>query len=208
MTRSGNTRDSAARLNERSVFWVAAGLSVGPLVALGLARFAYALLLPTMRVELHWSYAGAGMMNTANAAGYLLGALAAPRLAKLYGARSLFLAGIFGTAAALAGSGVTGNFSALMVLRFAADLLGAVAFVLGASLAAAAGSGTSRDRQGFIISIYFAGAGVGIVLSSVAVFTIGSMGAASWRWGWLSFAAASAAAGLFAAPALRRIAPA
>jgi hypothetical protein len=32
-------------------------------VALGLARFAYALLLPAMRVELHWSYAGAGMMG-------------------------------------------------------------------------------------------------------------------------------------------------
>lgn len=208
MTRSSNTRGNVARLNERSVFWVAAGLSVGPLVALGLARFAYALLLPAMRVELHWSYAGAGMMNTMNAAGYLLGALAAPHLAKLYGAQSLFLAGIFGTAAALAGSGVTDNFSALMMLRFAAGLLGAVAFVLGASLAAAAGSGTSRERQGFIISIYFAGAGIGILLSSVTMFAIQSMGAASWRWGWLGFAAASAAAGLFAVPAVRRIAPA
>jgi len=111
MTRSSNTRKNVARLNERSVFWVAAGLSVGPLVALGLARFAYALLLPAMRVELHWSYADAGTMNTANAAGYLLGALASPHIAKLYGTRSLFLAGIFGTAAALAGSGVTDNFS-------------------------------------------------------------------------------------------------
>src|ERR1700750_3333276 len=48
-------------------------------VSLGLARFSYALLLPPMRAELHWSYFVAGAMNTANAAGYLAGALLAPR---------------------------------------------------------------------------------------------------------------------------------
>ncbi|MGI5290794.1 YbfB/YjiJ family MFS transporter [Nonomuraea polychroma] len=42
-------------------------------MALGFTRFAYALLLPPMHQELHWSYAQAGSMNTANALGYLLG---------------------------------------------------------------------------------------------------------------------------------------
>ena len=72
MTKSSNTPDNVARLSERSVFWVAAGLSVGPLVALGLARFAYAVLLPAIRLELHWSYAGAGIMNTVSSCGYSL----------------------------------------------------------------------------------------------------------------------------------------
>jgi Uncharacterised MFS-type transporter YbfB len=45
--------------------WVVAGLAMAPAVALGLARFAYALLLPAMRADLGWSYANAGAMNTA-----------------------------------------------------------------------------------------------------------------------------------------------
>ena len=45
-------------------------------MSLGLARFSYALLLPPMRSDLGWSYLTAGAMNTVNAAGYLLGALA------------------------------------------------------------------------------------------------------------------------------------
>ena len=32
--------------------WLVAGLAMGPAVALGLARFAYALLLPAMRLDL------------------------------------------------------------------------------------------------------------------------------------------------------------
>jgi hypothetical protein len=55
--------------------WVVFGLAMGPAVALGLARFAYALLLPSMRTDRGWSFADAGAMNTANAAGYLAGAL-------------------------------------------------------------------------------------------------------------------------------------
>ena len=53
--------------------WVIVGLAMGPAVALGLGRFAYALLLPSMRADLGWSFADAGALNTANAAGYLLG---------------------------------------------------------------------------------------------------------------------------------------
>lgn len=56
---------------------VALGLALGPAVALGFARFAYALLLPPMRSALGWSFATAGVMNTANAAGYLIGAVTA-----------------------------------------------------------------------------------------------------------------------------------
>ena len=57
---------------------VAAALALGSAVSLGLARFAYALLLPAMRADLGWSYFTAGAMNTVNAAGYLAGALLAP----------------------------------------------------------------------------------------------------------------------------------
>lgn len=46
---------------------VALGLTLVPFVALGLARFAYGLLLPPMRADLGWSYGAAGGVTTANA---------------------------------------------------------------------------------------------------------------------------------------------
>src|SRR5690606_37549643 len=52
---------------------IALGLSMGAALSLGLARFAYGLLLPPMREDLGWSYLLAGSLNTANALGYLLG---------------------------------------------------------------------------------------------------------------------------------------
>lgn len=183
--------------------WVAIGLAVGPLVAIGLARFAYALLLPAMRADLDWSYAQAGAMNTANAAGYLLGAIITARLAARHGARPVYLVGAFGTVAALIGSGLVTSFDALLGLRAAAGLFGAFAFVLGATLAAEAGTGASRDRQGLIIAIYFAGAGLGVALSSVIVPLALAGGASGWRWGWLGFGAASLLTCLVSLPAVR-----
>jgi predicted MFS family arabinose efflux permease len=83
--------------------WVALGLAVGPLVAIGLARFAYALLLPGMWADLTWSYSQAGAMNTANAAGYLAGSILTARLAARLGERTVYLVGLFGTAFSLIG---------------------------------------------------------------------------------------------------------
>jgi predicted MFS family arabinose efflux permease len=182
---------------------VALGLAAGPLVALGLARFAYALLLPAMRADLGWSYAQAGAMNTANAVGYLFGAIVAARLAARHGARAVFIAGTFGTAAALIGCGVVSGFDALLGLRAAAGFFGALAFVIGAMLAAQAGTGASRERQSLMVTIYFAGAGLGVVLSSLIVPLALAHGAAGWRLGWLGFGAASLIAGLAALPATR-----
>ena len=72
---------------------LALALSLGAAVSLGVTRFAYGLLLPPMRADLQWSYPLAGAMNTANALGYLLGALAAPRLMARYGPSRLTVAG-------------------------------------------------------------------------------------------------------------------
>ena len=183
--------------------WVPLGLSIGPLVALGLARFAYALLLPAMRTSLDWSYVQAGAMNTANAAGYLFGAVVAAPLATRFGKGHLFVAGVFGTAIALLGCGMATNFSVLLLLRVGAGTLGALSFVLGASLAAEAGSGSSHDRQAFFISIYFAGAGLGIALSSIIVPITLSIGTSGWRWSWIGFGVTSILLGFLAIPAVR-----
>ena len=71
----------------------ALALSLGAAVALGISRFSYGLLLPPMRADLGWSYFLAGAMNTANAFGYMLGALATPWLMRRVSPQRLLVAG-------------------------------------------------------------------------------------------------------------------
>lgn len=188
---------------------VAVGLAMGPAVALGLARFAYALLLPAMRADLHWSFAAAGAVNTANAVGYLAGALLAGPLTRRASARSLFVAGLAVTAGALFVSGVTGDLGVLLAVRAVAGASGAVSFVVGGGLAAQAGAGRSHARAALLLGIYVAGGGAGIVASGLAVPALlaHTAPATGWRWGWLLLAALAALALIASLPALRATRP-
>jgi len=182
--------------------WVVFGLSMGPAIALGLARFAYALLLPAMRADLRWSFADAGAMNTANAAGYLVGALVAAPVGRHTGDKAAFCLGLLLTSAAMAGSGVTADFTILLFLRAVSGFAGAVSFVAGAGLTAAAASGGSRSRAPTMLGIYFAGGGIGITASALAVPPL--LSAMGWRGGWLALGALGLAATLCGSLVLRR----
>ena len=180
--------------------WIVAGLAMGPAIALGLARFAYALLLPTMRADLNWSYADAGAMNTANAAGYLLGATVAAPIARRIGTKQTFMAGILATALAIAGSGFTSQFTALMSLRVLAGMTGALAFVAGGAITAAISG--SASRAPLALGIYFSGGGFGIAMSALTVPML--LEAVGWQGGWLVLGGLGLAASLLALPALLR----
>jgi predicted MFS family arabinose efflux permease len=173
---------------------IALGLAVAPLVTIGLARFSYALLLPAMRADLGWSYAEAGAMNTANAAGYLAGAMIAASVAARIGARRAFLGGMLVTALALAASCVSGALPWLLAWRVLAGFAGAVAFVVGAGLAAAAATHAPRPRQGLVVATYFGGGGAGVLVASAIVPPVLELGGFGWRLGWLAMGAAALAA--------------
>jgi predicted MFS family arabinose efflux permease len=161
-------------------------------VALGFARFAYSLLLPAMRSDLHWTFAQAGAMNTANAVGYLAGAVAAGPLASRRGSRRPFLAGIGLTAVALLAASLSANFAVLLALRLVAGATGAVAFVAGAGLAARLVADLVSRRSAVLLGTYFAGGGLGIVVSAAVIPPVLSGGGTgSWRWGWVVLGAAS-----------------
>ena len=67
---TGATSTFPERDPDRIAAWrLAVCLSLGSAIALGLARFSYALLLPPMKADLGWTFAQAGALNTANAAG-------------------------------------------------------------------------------------------------------------------------------------------
>lgn len=123
------------RAGNHSVILQALALSLGTAVALALARFAYALLLPAMKADLKWSYALAGGMNAANAAGYLLGALVAVLMMTRTGTRRSFVGTLLLAGLALLFSGIFTNAFVLAALRLLAWGGGAVVFIAGGELA-------------------------------------------------------------------------
>lgn len=185
-----------------TLLWVVIGLAMGPAVALGLARFAYALLLPPMRADLGWTFAEAGAMNTANAAGYLAGALVAAPIGKLMGEKLVFAASMLLTALAIGLSGTTGNFSLLLGVRLIAGFTGALAFVSGAGLTSAAAVGGSKSRAPTLLGVYFAGAGVGVAAAALLIPSL--LEVVGWRGGWLVLGGLALIATLFGALVLRR----
>jgi predicted MFS family arabinose efflux permease len=178
----------------------AAGLALGAAVSLGLARFAYALLLPPMRADLGWSYTTAGAMNTLNAAGYLAGALALPRALAYIDARRLFLGGCVGTVLLLALHGLVTGDGALYLLRFLTGVTSAATFATGGLLAARIGG----TRPGMVLGIYYGGTGVGIVASALLVPPLAARAVPhAWQAAWWALAAAALLATVVAAGATR-----
>ncbi|MFE7171627.1 YbfB/YjiJ family MFS transporter [Streptomyces sp. NPDC057616] len=170
----------------RPEFLVALGLAAGPVVALGFTRFAYALLLPAMREKLHWSYASAGGLNTANALGYIIGAATAAWWSRRFGARAVFLWSMVISAVALLASASTGDFAGLGVLRFVGGLSTAVTFVVGSALASRVHTGGQQSRSAALVAVYMTGVGVGVVLSGVVVpAALTAWGVSGWQAGWL-----------------------
>jgi predicted MFS family arabinose efflux permease len=189
--------DAAQLLNHTTLtpLWVVFGLAMGPAVALGLSRFAYALLLPAMRSDLGWSFADAGALNTANAAGYLAGAFVAVPVGRRFGDKAAFVIGLFLTAIATGALGLSANFSALLVLRVFAGFTGAVAFVSGAGLTSAAAAGGSTARAPTLFGVYFSGAGIGVTASALGVPPL--LATMGWRGGWVILGGLALAATLY-----------
>ena len=186
---------------------LAAALSLGAAVSLGITRFAYGLLLPTMRAYLGWSYTLAGGMNTANALGYLLGALSTPWLLRRYPATSLLVYGSLLASVFMAGSGFFSDAPTLLVQRLLAGVASAWVFISGGLLAARLGA-VAPQRMGLLLGVFYGGAGVGIVVSAVLVPVM--LQAASgvvhgWAWAWWALSAACMGATLVLAWVSRQL---
>lgn len=172
---------------------ILAGLTLGVCVTNGFARFAYGLLLPAMRAELGWNYTQAGWLNTANALGYVTGAILTLVLLRRLSASALFSFGVWTTAISLFATGLNEALWAQSIWRFAAGLFGAMSFATGGALAAALFPDQPR-RNALSIAVYFGvGGGLGIVLSGLSLPMVLSVyGTVAWAWGWIVIGSISA----------------
>jgi predicted MFS family arabinose efflux permease len=159
-------------------------LSLAPTVGLGIGRFAYSLVLPDMRESLGWSYSAAGFMNTINAAGYLIGALVASRVIQRFGLATSVRWSTLACVASLALSAMSGNFAVLSFARLLVGFAAALGFVGGGTLAATIAQ-SRPERANFLLSLFYAGPGIGILSSGlIAPFVLQGFGAGSWWIVW------------------------
>lgn len=187
-----------------ALFRLALALSLGAAVSLGITRFSYGLLLPPMRADLGWSYTLAGAMNTANAVGYLIGALVVPRLLAAGQAAAVFVRAGWAAALVMGVSGFFTDASLLLAQRAVAGALSALVFVAGGLLAARLAA-RDAERGSLLLGLYYGGTGLGIAASALAVppllHAAGDVPHA-WAWAWWGLAALCAlAAWGMAAPA-------
>ena len=174
-------------------FLTAIALALGSAIALGLARFSYGLLLPVMREDLDWSYLVAGSMNTANAIGYLIGALSSPAMMRRMTVHQFFIAASIITGIFLFLSGCTDQTIWLFVYRVLAGIASAWIFVAGGVLISQLGS-IHSNRSGLLLGIFYAGPGLGIVISSIVLPFFNELGFKinwnhSWQLSWYALGA-------------------
>lgn len=164
--------------------------------ALGIGRFVYTPILPPMAEALGLSGRAAGLIASANFAGYLAGALLATVPHLPGGPRRWFVGGLVIGAATTIAMGAASHMAVFVALRFAGGAATAFVLVLGT---ASVLDGLARGGRLRLRWLHYAGVGVGIALSSVLVASLEALGA-SWRLLWL--AAGAVAALMVPAPAV------
>lgn len=172
---------------DRSPIPVALGGLIAMAVGIGVGRFVYTPILPPMLAALGLTKATAGLIASANFAGYLAGALGAMR-ATLPGSRRTWLLGaLLASAATTAAMGLTTSIAAFLVLRFLGGVASALALILASALVLDRLAEAGRPD---LMAVHFAGVGIGIAVSAALVATQLADGA-SWAAMWQACGAAS-----------------
>ncbi len=156
-------------------------------VGIGIGRFVYTPILPPMLAALGISKAAAGLIASANFAGYLAGALLATRSALPGGRHRWLLLSLLVSSVTTAGMGATTSLAGFLLLRGVGGLASALALILASALVMDRLAAVGR---GHLAAVHFAGVGAGIAASAVIVAVLLAH-EAGWRMLWLASGAAS-----------------
>ena len=169
---------------------VLAGLALGVTVTNGFARFSYGLILPAMQSDLGWNYAQAGWLNTANALGYIAGAVLTMLMIRQYSATSLFSFGLITTTLALLATGLISDLWWQTLWRILVGFFGAMSFSTAGVLAAGLFPNDPRRNALAIAILFGTGGGLAIVLSGASLpLFLAHYGADHWPLAWIIIAA-------------------
>jgi len=163
--------------------------------ALGLGRFAYALILPAMQQGLALNYSQMGLIASGNFVGYLTSALVCGLLATRFGPRLVGTAGLALAGGAMVLTGFVTGFEAAVALRLLTGIGSAGSNVAALGMVP---RWFARRRRGLVSGVIVAGSGIGLLVAGQVVpRIIAAGGADGWRQSWyvLGLAALGLAAG-------------
>jgi MFS family permease len=153
---------------------------------IGLGRYAYTMLLPSMQAGLGLSYDRMGYIGTGNFCGYLLSVVLAPRLIRRYRPRTVITGGLTLITLSLFGVSASHGFFIPLILYF---LVGMGTGFANIPTMALISYWFRSDQRGKAAGLMIGGNGAAIVLAGVLVPLLNrSFGANGWRAGWLLLA--------------------
>lgn len=152
-------------------------------IAMGIGRFSYTVILPYMQDTFTFSRATAGYLATSNYLGYLVGALVAGRL-QLADKRIPFLQiALVISILTTALMGFTDTVIVWYVLRCISGVMSAFIFVVAASLVLDQLAGNGKAH---LSGLFYSGVGLGIALSAIIVSPIHAL--FDWNGTWIALA--------------------
>lgn len=182
---------SGGRPVKRHYAWliVAAG-TMTIFSCIGLARFAYGMLLPSMAKALALGYDRMGFVSTANFAGYMAAVGLAPFVMRRIGARATVTAGLSLVALGLVALGFVSTFAPLMALY---ALTGVGSGMANIPVMVLVSHWFTRSLRGRAAGIMVAGNGAAIVFAGFYVpWLNATLGGGGWRAGWWTLGGLSA----------------
>jgi predicted MFS family arabinose efflux permease len=179
---------------DRSVALAFGGLAAMT-AALGIGRFVYTPILPSMLGALAWSKSDAGLVASANFLGYLAGALLAGLPFAVRRPRFWLLSALAISAVSTAVMAVPSGIAAFAILRFIGGVASAFVIVCASTLVLERLSLSGRRS---LSGVHFAGVGFGIMISAGAISAMLAVGA-GWRSLWVGAGAIAMLATIAAA---------
>ena len=157
----------------------------GLVLTIGLARFAYTPLLPSLQIQTGLTDAAAGGLAAINYAGYMSGALAATWIDDVRWRHWLYSAGLWMALLTVAAMALTTWMPAWALIRYIGGLCGATGMLLGSGLVL---GWLMRQGRRPELGLYFIGLGLGIVVSALGAWGLSQVWP-TWSDQWLAFAA-------------------
>ncbi|MGB9080715.1 MAG: YbfB/YjiJ family MFS transporter [Desulfuromonadaceae bacterium] len=153
---------------------------------IGLARYAYTMLLPSMQEGLGLPYDRMGFIGTGNFCGYLLAVVLSPGLIRRFRPRRVITGGLSLITLSLFGVSTSHGFFTPLALYF---LVGMGTGFANIPTMALISYWFRSDQRGTAAGLMIGGNGAAIVLAGVLVpFLNRSFGVDGWRMGWLLLA--------------------
>jgi MFS family permease len=162
--------------------------------AIGLGRFGYSAILPSMQKDLGISSAAAGLLASWNLGGYVVSAAVGGVLASRFGPRRVVGIGSIVAAVGMLVTGLCGGVGSASVARLLTGLGAGMVLVPSVALMSA---WFDIRRRGMASGIVSSGASLALVITGPVVpRIIASGGSDGWRLAWYFFAALTVAVGI------------